>query len=32
MHRTHRDWSGEWGGKVANMEDVVRGLRELKTK
>ncbi|KAJ7328064.1 hypothetical protein DFH08DRAFT_884417 [Mycena albidolilacea] len=32
MHRTHRDWSGEWGGKVANMEDVVRGLRELKMK
>ncbi|KAJ7169331.1 hypothetical protein C8R43DRAFT_1121208 [Mycena crocata] len=25
-------WSGEWGGNVANMDDVVRSLRGLKMK
>ncbi|KAJ7467685.1 hypothetical protein FB451DRAFT_1483107 [Mycena latifolia] len=31
-HRREDGWSGEWGGRVANMEEVVRGLRELKLK
>ncbi|KAJ7100923.1 hypothetical protein B0H15DRAFT_796592 [Mycena belliarum] len=32
MHRCERaeGWSGEWGGAVGNMEDVVRGLRQLR--
>ncbi|KAJ7469571.1 hypothetical protein FB451DRAFT_1136258 [Mycena latifolia] len=32
LHRREDGWSGEWGGRVGNMEDVVRGLRELKFK
>ncbi|KAJ7027176.1 hypothetical protein C8F04DRAFT_1267315 [Mycena alexandri] len=32
MHRREQGWSGEWGGNVSNMEDVVRSLRGLKTK
>ncbi|KAJ7776348.1 hypothetical protein B0H16DRAFT_1506429 [Mycena metata] len=32
MHRREQGWSGEWGGKVSNMEDVVRSLRGLKMK
>ncbi|KAJ6586241.1 hypothetical protein B0H10DRAFT_2095496, partial [Mycena sp. CBHHK59/15] len=31
-HRREEGWSGEWAGKVGNMEDVVRELRRLKTK
>ncbi|KAJ7204984.1 hypothetical protein GGX14DRAFT_569138 [Mycena pura] len=30
MHRKEAGWSGEWSGRVSNMDDVVRGLRELR--
>ncbi|KAJ7931003.1 hypothetical protein B0H13DRAFT_1960091 [Mycena leptocephala] len=29
---TEQGWSGEWGGDVANMDDVVRNLRSLKLR
>jgi hypothetical protein len=32
MHRREVGWSGEWSGSVRNMEDVVRGLRDLRLK
>ncbi|KAJ7235727.1 hypothetical protein B0H12DRAFT_1141188 [Mycena haematopus] len=32
MHRKELGWSGEWSGSVRNMEDVVRGLRDLRLK
>ncbi|KAJ7676628.1 hypothetical protein DFH06DRAFT_1317249 [Mycena polygramma] len=34
LHRAERaeGWSGEWGGAVADMEDVVRNLRTLRMK
>ncbi|KAF8209030.1 hypothetical protein K438DRAFT_1811616 [Mycena galopus ATCC 62051] len=32
MHRKEQGWSGEWGGNVSNMEEVVRTLRGLKIK
>ncbi|KAJ6550253.1 hypothetical protein B0H19DRAFT_187613 [Mycena capillaripes] len=32
MHRSEQGWSGEWGGAVADMQDVVRNLRSLKMK
>ncbi|KAF7354071.1 hypothetical protein MVEN_01094500 [Mycena venus] len=32
MRRKEAGWSGEWSGCVQNMEDVVRGLRELRLK
>ncbi|KAJ6502902.1 hypothetical protein C8R47DRAFT_1193197 [Mycena vitilis] len=34
LHRAERaeGWSGEWGGAVGNMEDVVRNLRTLRMK
>jgi hypothetical protein len=31
-HRKEQGWSGEWGGDVANMDDVVRNLRSLKLR
>ncbi|KAJ7668175.1 hypothetical protein B0H17DRAFT_1088099 [Mycena rosella] len=32
MHRKEAGWSGEWSGSVQNMDDVVRGLRDLRFK
>ncbi|KAJ7728154.1 hypothetical protein DFH07DRAFT_1066441 [Mycena maculata] len=32
MYRKEAGWSGEWSGSVQNMEDVVRGLRDLRLK
>ncbi|KAK7036181.1 hypothetical protein R3P38DRAFT_3183974 [Favolaschia claudopus] len=32
MHRKELGWSGEWSGTVRNMEDVVKGLRELRLR
>ncbi|KAJ6492044.1 hypothetical protein C8R45DRAFT_990285 [Mycena sanguinolenta] len=32
MRRKELGWSGEWSGSVQSMEDVVRGLRELRLK
>lgn len=32
MHRKEAGWSGEWSGNVQSMEDVVRGLRDLRFK
>ncbi|KAJ7458900.1 hypothetical protein FB451DRAFT_1507005 [Mycena latifolia] len=32
MRRREQGWSGEWGGNVENMEDVVRRLRGLRLK
>ncbi|KAJ7148342.1 hypothetical protein C8R46DRAFT_1359361 [Mycena filopes] len=32
MHRKEAGWSGEWSGSVRSMNDVVRGLRDLRLK
>ncbi|KAJ6556900.1 hypothetical protein B0H10DRAFT_2121796, partial [Mycena sp. CBHHK59/15] len=32
MHRRENGWSGEWAGRVSNMDDVVRKLRGLRVK
>jgi hypothetical protein len=32
MERQEDEWTGQWGGAVGNMDDVVRGLRGLKMK
>ncbi|KAK7045131.1 hypothetical protein R3P38DRAFT_2882708 [Favolaschia claudopus] len=31
-YRREQGWSGEWGGNVTNMDEVVRSLRGLKVK
>ncbi|KAJ7200105.1 hypothetical protein GGX14DRAFT_572217 [Mycena pura] len=32
MHRRERGWSGEWAGSVHSMDDVVRGLRQMRVQ
>jgi hypothetical protein len=32
LHRQEDGWTGEWGGAVENMDDVMRRLRDLKIK
>ncbi|KAJ7651230.1 hypothetical protein FB45DRAFT_33052 [Roridomyces roridus] len=32
LHRREKGWSGEWGGRVRDMEDVVQALRVLRLK
>jgi hypothetical protein len=32
LHRHEHGWSGEWGGNVENMDEVMRSLRGLKAK